>query len=80
MVKDSKKYPATGGVAFAQFDNGKPLSDRPTVSPRARENADRQTDCLNGQHCLTVTDWFSYCDWSATVSRLTFIGSRACAT
>jgi hypothetical protein len=28
MVKDSKKYTATGGVAFAQFDNGKPLSDK----------------------------------------------------
>ena len=28
MVKDSKKYAATGGVAFAQFDNGKPLSDK----------------------------------------------------
>ena len=28
MVKDSKKYAATGGVAFAQFDNGKPLTDK----------------------------------------------------
>jgi hypothetical protein len=43
-------------------------SNRPTVSPRARENADRQTDCLNGQHCLTVTNWFSYCDCTATVA------------
>ena len=28
MVKDSKKYAATGGWAFAQFDNGKPLTDK----------------------------------------------------
>jgi len=28
MVKESKKYAATGGVAFAQFDNGKPLTDK----------------------------------------------------
>ena len=28
MVKDLKKYAATGGVAFAQFDNGKPLTDK----------------------------------------------------
>jgi hypothetical protein len=40
----------------------------PTHSRRARENADRQTDCLNGQHCPTVTDWFSYCDRTATVA------------
>jgi hypothetical protein len=28
MVKDSKKYAATGGWAFAQFDAGKPLTDK----------------------------------------------------
>jgi hypothetical protein len=27
MVKDSKKYAATGGWGFAQFDNGKPASE-----------------------------------------------------
>jgi hypothetical protein len=26
MVKDSSKYPSTGGWGFAQFDNGKPAS------------------------------------------------------
>jgi hypothetical protein len=32
MVKDSKKYAATGGWGFAQFDDGKPAAD---VVPRA---------------------------------------------
>jgi hypothetical protein len=27
MVKDSKKYPATGGWGFAQFNDGKPIDD-----------------------------------------------------
>src|ERR1700722_11081403 len=27
MVKDSKRYPATGGWGFAQFTNGKPLNE-----------------------------------------------------
>ena len=27
MVKDSKKYAATGGWGFAQFQNGKPLGE-----------------------------------------------------
>jgi hypothetical protein len=27
MVKDSTKYAATGGWGFAQFDDGKPLTD-----------------------------------------------------
>ena len=27
MVKDSKKYAATGGWGFAQFDDGKPASE-----------------------------------------------------
>lgn len=27
MVKDSKKYPSTGGWGFAQFNDGKPLAD-----------------------------------------------------
>jgi hypothetical protein len=28
MVKDSKKYAATGGWGYSQFDDGKPLTDR----------------------------------------------------
>jgi hypothetical protein len=27
MVKDSKKYAATGGWGYAQFDNGKSIDD-----------------------------------------------------
>jgi hypothetical protein len=27
MVKDSKKYPSTGGWGFAQFDDGKPANE-----------------------------------------------------
>jgi hypothetical protein len=27
MVKDSKKYAATGGWGYAQFDDGKPVDD-----------------------------------------------------
>jgi hypothetical protein len=27
MVEDSKKYAATGGWGFAQFDDGKPASE-----------------------------------------------------
>jgi Cytochrome P460 len=28
MVKDSKKYASTGGWGFAQFNNGKPVTDQ----------------------------------------------------
>jgi len=28
MIKDSKKYASTGGWGFAQFDDGKPLTDK----------------------------------------------------
>ncbi|MBC7772495.1 MAG: cytochrome P460 family protein [Pyrinomonadaceae bacterium] len=31
MLKDSKKYASTGGWAFAQFDDGKPLLDGPML-------------------------------------------------
>ena len=31
MVKDSTKYASTGGWRYAQFDDGKPLTDAPTL-------------------------------------------------
>jgi hypothetical protein len=51
MVKDSKKYASTGGWWFAQFDDGKPLTDKAKLK--------RCSDChaLNKDRDLVFTKY-----------------------
>lgn len=46
MVKDSKKYAATGGWGFAQFDNGKPADDSALSSCFACHQAVKDRDLV----------------------------------
>jgi hypothetical protein len=46
MVKDSKKYAATGGWGFAQFDDGKPASDTALSSCFACHQAVKDRDLV----------------------------------